>query len=105
MRGRIYDIAVDLRRGSPTFGRWYGTELSDENGRILWIPFGFAHGFCVVGNDPADVVYKVDGFYNAKTEGGVLWNDPDLGIEWPVKDPLVSPRDVALSPLKNTKPL
>jgi dTDP-4-dehydrorhamnose 3,5-epimerase len=96
MRGRIWDIAVDIRPASPTYGQHYGTELSDENGRLLWIPAGFAHGFCVLGDEPADVVYKVDGLYNPKTDGGIRWDDPDLMITWPVKDPIVSEKDARL---------
>ncbi len=104
-RGRIFDVAVDLRKNSPTFGKWYGAELSDENGLMLWIPFGFAHGFCVLGNESADVVYKVNGHYNARTDKGLRWNDPALGIEWPVKDPLLSPKDQALPSLREIEPL
>ena len=92
-RGRIWDVAVDLRPGSPTFGRHAGAELSDENHRLLWIPPGFGHGFCVLGGEEADVLYKVDGGYNPAGEGGVLWNDPELAIAWPVAQPLVSDRD------------
>lgn len=97
-RGKIWDVAVDIRKSSPTFGRWFGTELSDMNGKLLWIPAGFAHGFCVLGDEPADVVYKVDGLYNTKTEGGILWNDPDIGIEWPMGPtaPAISARDQGL---------
>ncbi len=95
-RGRIFDVAVDLRADSPTRGQWYGTELSDENGRVLWIPFGFAHGFCVLGESEADVLYKVNGTYNAKTEGGLVWNCPKVAVAWPVKDPIVSPKDAVL---------
>ncbi|NUM89771.1 MAG: dTDP-4-dehydrorhamnose 3,5-epimerase [Bdellovibrionales bacterium] len=96
VRGRVWDVAVDIRRGSPTFGKWYGAELSDENGRLLWIPHGFAHGFCVLGDSPADLVYKVTGAYNPKSEGGIRWNDPEVGIQWPVRDPSLSPRDEKL---------
>lgn len=102
VRGKIFDVAVDLRRDSPQYGKWFGVELSGENGRMLWIPYGFAHGFCVMGDEPADVVYKVDGTYNPKTEGGIHWNSKDLGITWPVKDPIVSPKDQALGDLQNT---
>lgn len=105
LRGRIFDVVVDLRAGSRTFGKWWGTELSDENARVLWVPFGFAHGFCVLGNEPADVVYKVDGVYNPKTEGGIRWDDPTVGVRWPVASPLVSPRDVALPGLSGFKGL
>lgn len=93
IRGRIWDVAVDIRPDSPTFGNSYATELSDENGRLLWIPAGFAHGFCVLGGEPADVLYKVDASYNAAGEGGIHWADPDLGIAWPLSSPIVSKRD------------
>lgn len=93
VRGRIFDVAVDIRPQSPTFGKYVGVELSDMNGSLLWIPPGFAHGFCVLGGDPADVYYKVDGLYNPKTEGGILWDDPDIAIEWPIQNPTISARD------------
>lgn len=95
-RGRIWDVAVDIRPHSPTFGRSHHLELSDVNGRLLWIPPGFAHGFCVVGDEPADVYYKVDEDYNPAGEGGILWSDPELAIPWPVRDPVVSTKDGAL---------
>lgn len=95
-RGRVWDVAVDVRPQSPTFGRSYHVELSDMNGRLLWIPPGFAHGFCVVGDEPADVYYKVNGDYNPDTEGGIIWSDPELGIPWPVRSPNTSVRDGAL---------
>jgi dTDP-4-dehydrorhamnose 3,5-epimerase len=91
-RGVIFDVAVDLRVGSPTFGRWYGLELSEENARQLFVPVGFGHGFAVL-SDWADVQYKCTGFYTPAAEGGVAWDDPEIGISWPVKTPLVSPRD------------
>ncbi|HZS07239.1 MAG TPA: dTDP-4-dehydrorhamnose 3,5-epimerase [Blastocatellia bacterium] len=96
IRGRIWDVAVDLRADSPTFGRHFGIELGDSNGLMLWIPPGFAHGFCVPGDEPADVIYKVDAGYNPKGEGGIFWADPELGIEWPVTAPVVSARDQKL---------
>jgi dTDP-4-dehydrorhamnose 3,5-epimerase len=95
-RGRIWDVAVDLRPDSTTYGRAAGLELNDSTPRLLWIPTGFAHGFCVLGDEPADVVYKVDSYYSAGGEGGIHWADPDLGIGWPIKNPLVSPRDQSL---------
>lgn len=95
-RGRIWDVAVDLRRDSPTFGKSIGMELSDLNGRLLWVPPGFAHGFCVLGDEPADVLYKVDAPYNPAGEGGIAWDDADLAVDWPVRDPTVSPRDRGL---------
>ncbi|MCC7367973.1 MAG: dTDP-4-dehydrorhamnose 3,5-epimerase [Chloroflexi bacterium] len=95
-RGRIWDVAVDIRAGSPTYGRSYGVELSDLNGKLLWIPPGFAHGFCVLGDEPADVLYKVDTLYNPQGEAGIAWDDPELAVPWPVSDPLVSQRDTQL---------
>jgi dTDP-4-dehydrorhamnose 3,5-epimerase len=105
VRGRIWDVAVDLRKGSPTFGQHFGIELSDENCLSLWMPYGFAHGFCVLGDTEADVTYKVTGFYNSATEGGVRWNDPALAIQWPRRAPQVSARDAALPSLQDTQPL
>ena len=94
--GRIWDVVLDLRPGSPTYGRSYATELSDENARLLWVPAGFAHGFGVLGNTPADVFYKVDVLYRPQGEAGIHWADPDLGIHWPIENPIVSTRDQAL---------
>jgi dTDP-4-dehydrorhamnose 3,5-epimerase len=96
MRGRIWDVVVDIRPDSPTFGRSLGLELSDVSGRLLWIPAGFAHGFCVLGDEPADVLYKVDAAYNPSGEGGIFWADPDLAIFWPIGHPIVSERDKKL---------
>jgi dTDP-4-dehydrorhamnose 3,5-epimerase len=92
LRGRIWDVAVDLRRDSPTFGRWEGFELDDVRHRQLFIPKGFAHGFCVLG-DIADVHYKLSTYYDPATESGFRWDDPDVGVEWPIDDPQVSERD------------
>jgi dTDP-4-dehydrorhamnose 3,5-epimerase len=96
VRGRIWDVSVDIRADSPTFGKHVGVELSDLNGRLVWIPPGFAHGFCVLGEEPADVLYKVDSPYNPAGEAGISWNDPELAIPWPVKEPVVSARDQRL---------
>jgi len=96
VRGRIWDVAVDIRPESPTFGQNFAVELSDMNGRLLWIPPGFAHGFCVLGDEPADVYYKVDAPYTPATEGGISWNDPTLAVAWPVRNPTVSQRDQKL---------
>ncbi|MHB2017176.1 MAG: dTDP-4-dehydrorhamnose 3,5-epimerase [Candidatus Xenobia bacterium] len=93
VHGRVWDVVVDLRIGSPTLGQHFGLELSGENGRLLWIPPGFAHGFCVLGDEPADMVYKVDAYWNPKGEGGICWSDPSLSIPWPLEKPLVSDRD------------
>jgi dTDP-4-dehydrorhamnose 3,5-epimerase len=92
-RGRIWDVVVDIRPDSATFGKSLGIELSDDNGLLLWAPAGFAHGFCVLGEELADVLYKVDAPYNAAGEAGIHWADPDLAIAWPVRRPVVSSRD------------
>ncbi|CAI1492445.1 dTDP-4-dehydrorhamnose 3,5-epimerase [Thermococcus nautili] len=92
VRGVIYDVAVDLRLDSPTFGRWVGVILSEFNKWQLYIPRGFAHGFVVL-SDVADVVYKVDNVYAPDYEGGIIWNDPELGINWPIDEPIVSEKD------------
>jgi dTDP-4-dehydrorhamnose 3,5-epimerase len=91
-RGAIYDVAIDLRRNSPTYGEHEAFELSDENHRQLFVPVGFAHGFCVV-SDVADVTYKVSNYYDPKSERGIAFDDPDVGVTWPVDEPLVSERD------------
>ncbi len=91
-RGRIFDVAVDIRVGSPNFGRWYGIELNDENLFSLWIPPGFAHGFCAL-SDVADVIYKCTTLYESAEDRGVAWDDSLIGIEWPVENPVVSARD------------
>jgi len=101
VRGRVWDVAVDIRKDSPTYGKWEAVELSDQNGRLLWIPAGFAHGFCVLGDEPADMIYKVDAPYSAKTEGGIRFDDPDLKVEWPVARPLVSNRDEVMPSFKD----
>jgi dTDP-4-dehydrorhamnose 3,5-epimerase len=93
LNGRIWDVAVDIRPESPTFGQHFGIELSDMNGKLLWVPPGFAHGFCVLGDKPADVLYKVTNLYNAAGEGGIMWNDPEFSIDWPVDNPTISERD------------
>ncbi len=92
IRGRIYDVAVDLRKGSETFGKWLGLELSEENKKLFFIPRGFAHGFCSL-TDTAEVLYKVDNVYSPGYERGIIWNDPDLAIKWPVIDPVLSVKD------------
>jgi dTDP-4-dehydrorhamnose 3,5-epimerase len=96
-RGRIWDVAVDIRPDSPTYGRSFWVELSDMNGRLLWIPPGFAHGFCVLGDEPVDLLYKVNTTYNPKGENGIVWSDPELAIPWPVVQPVISRRDRELS--------
>ena len=99
LAGEIFDVAVDIRPGSTTFGRWVGATLSAENRRQLWVPPGFAHGFVVL-SDTADVLYKCTTLYRRDDEIGILWNDPEIGIEWPLDgDPLLSPKDAVASRL------
>ena len=95
VRGEVYDVAVDIRRGSPTFGRWVGVVLSDENHLQLYVPEGFAHGFCVL-SETADFSYKCSDYYDPGSECGILWNDSDIGIAWPREEVIVSPKDAAL---------
>jgi len=97
IRGEIFDVAVDIRKDSPTYGRWVSMMLSDKNHRMLYIPVGFAHGFYVV-SDEADIDYKTSAEYCPEAEGGILWSDPELNIFWPTPSPTVSPKD-ALLPL------
>jgi dTDP-4-dehydrorhamnose 3,5-epimerase len=92
VEGEIYDVALDIRRGSPTFGRAVGMSISGDGFRQLWIPPGFAHGFCVL-SEVAHVEYKCTEMYDAADEISILWNDPDLGIAWPIRDPMVSAKD------------
>lgn len=105
VRGAVFDVAVDLRRGSPTFGRWVGTELSEANRRQLWIPEGFAHGFLSL-EDGTEVLYKATGFYDPARERGIRWSDPSLGIRWPDVGPVsVSPKDAAAAAFAETEPM
>jgi dTDP-4-dehydrorhamnose 3,5-epimerase len=92
--GSVFDVAVDLRTGSPTYGKWVGQELSIANGCQLWIPEGFAHGFCVLSEE-AQLAYKVTAPYSGPHDGGVLWNDPAIGIDWPLSEPLLSDKDMS----------
>jgi dTDP-4-dehydrorhamnose 3,5-epimerase len=92
MRGKVFDVGVDLRPGSKTFGRWFGAELSDEGACQMYMPPGFAHGFCVL-SDVADLHYMVSRIYDHSDEGGLRWNDPEIGIRWPVERPIISERD------------
>jgi dTDP-4-dehydrorhamnose 3,5-epimerase len=98
IRGEIWDVAVDLRRDSPHFGRWVGVALSEENRRQVFIPPGFAHGFCVL-SQTAEVVYKCTDLYYPEHERTLLWNDPQLGIDWPLRDPILSDKDQRGKPL------
>ena len=98
IRGSVLDVAVDIRRGSPTFGRWVGVELSAENKRQLFVPAGFGHGFCAT-SDVAELEYKCSDVYVADDQHGVLWSDQTIGIKWPVRDPILSDADRAYRPL------
>lgn len=99
-RGRIWDVAVDIREGSPTFGKWWGLELDSEHHRQLFIPVGFAHGFCVLSEE-AEVMYKCSSVYDPATEAGVRWDDPEIAVGWPLKDPIISARDQQAPSLKD----
>jgi len=99
-KGTVFDVVVDIRRGSPTFGKWAGKYLSDDKSRQIFIPEGFAHGFCVM-SEYAVFIYKCSDFYARECEGGILWSDPDLDIRWPVENPLVSEKDMQLPRLKD----
>jgi dTDP-4-dehydrorhamnose 3,5-epimerase len=104
-RGRILDVVVDLRRGSPTYGEWEGFELDDETLRVLYVPVGFAHGFCVL-SDVADVIYKQTAYYDPQVERGIAWNDPDVGVRWPLPEAelVVSARDSVAPLLRELAP-
>lgn len=94
-QGRIFDVAVDLRKNSPTFGKWLGFELGAENFEMLFVPAGFAHGFCTL-EPQTHVQYKVDALYSPLHDSGIIWNDPDIAVNWPVSDPVLSKKDAEL---------
>jgi len=96
--GEIFDVAVDIRQGSPTFGQWAGVSLSAENKNMLYIPAGFAHGFCVISEE-VDFTYKVSAEYAPDLDRGLLWSDPDIGISWPISKPILSEKDMQLPKL------
>ena len=102
VRGQVYDVAVDIRTGSPTYGQWEGLILSEENKAQLWVPSGFAHGFVVL-SDTADFEYKCTDYYDPSDEGGILWNDPDLDIPWPIDNPILSNKDASADRLADLK--
>lgn len=104
VEGRILDVVADIRSGSETFGRHLAVELDSSHRQLLWIPGGYAHGFAVVGDRPATIVYWVDARFNPRTEGGVAWNDPTLAISWPIDAPILSERDRGL-PMLSARPL
>jgi dTDP-4-dehydrorhamnose 3,5-epimerase len=99
-RGAAFLVAVDLRKGSPTLGQWYGTEVSAQNRKQIWAPAGFARGFCVV-SDFAEIQYKVSGLYNNKAESGIRWDDPEIGITWPTTNPILSAKDAKAQSLSD----
>jgi len=101
-RGRVFDVAVDIRIGSPEFGHWVGHELSDDNHHQLWIPPGFAHGFCTL-SDSADLMYKCTEIYRADDDFGIAWDDPGIAVRWPVSDPVLSDKDKKLPTLSEVE--
>jgi dTDP-4-dehydrorhamnose 3,5-epimerase len=98
IKGEVFDVAVDIRKGSPTWGKWVSVLLSEENKNMLYVPAGFAHGFCVL-SDVAEVIYKTTNVFSAGSEAGIIWNDRQLNIEWPVKEPVLSEKDRNWPPL------
>jgi len=105
INGEVFDVAVDLRKGSPTYGKWEGVKLSEENKKQFYVPEGFAHGFLVL-SDEAEFIYKCTNFYDAEDEGGILWNDPKIGIEWPlenINEIILSEKDKELKKFKDQK--
>ena len=98
VRGEVFDVAVDIRRGSPRYGRWSDTHLSGDEGRFLWIPAEFAHGYLVL-NDSADLIYKVTDEFDPALDRGIRWDDPEIGVEWPLAEPVLSERDRGLPSL------
>lgn len=102
INGAILDVGVDLRRSSPTFGKWFATELSAINAHMLYLPPGFAHGFLVL-SETAEILYKCTAEYSPKDDAGVLWNDPDIGIEWDITDPILSAKDAKLPLLRDAQ--
>lgn len=102
VKGKIWDVAVDIRKGSPWFGRWVAVELSEENRLMLWVPPGFAHGFVAL-EDNTEVMYKVTDEYAPELDRGIIWNDPELTINWPVRDPILSDKDRNLPSLREAE--
>jgi len=100
--GEIFDVGVDIRKRSPSYGKWVGEVLSAENKRMLYIPPGFAHGFCVL-SDVADVAYKVTEEFSPEHDAGIIWNDPEIGIQWPIEHPILSEKDSALPRLREAQ--
>jgi len=103
LSGEVVDVAVDIRKDSPTFGKWISEILSDVNHRQMYIPSGFAHGYCVT-SETAVFSYKCTDFYNPGSEGGIIWNDPDINIDWPMEEPILSSKDIDYPRLKDIRP-
>ena len=101
--GEVFDVVVDIRRNSPTYGQWEGFILSAENKLLIYVPKGFAHGFCVL-SDSAEFVYKCSEYWSPKDERGIVWNDPDINVRWPLTDPILSAKDLKNLPLKELEP-
>jgi len=101
VKGSIFDVVVDIREHSPTFGNWFGVELTEGNKKQLFVPEGFAHGFCTLV-DHTEVIYKVNHYYSPDHERGIIWNDTEININWPVKSPILSKKDASLLSFKNT---
>lgn len=102
--GAVFDVAVDVRKGSPNYGQWFGAELSEDNMRLMYVPPGFAHGFVVL-SETADFIYKCTDYYHPDSEQGIAWDDPDVGIDWPIKDVMLSEKDKRNPKLKDQKVL
>ena len=101
--GAVFDVAVDVRQGSPSFGHWFGTELNEDNMKMMYVPPGFAHGFVVL-SETADFIYKCTDYYHPETEQGIAWDDPDIGIDWPISDVMLSEKDKLNPRLKDQNP-
>ena len=100
LHGEVFDVAVDMRKDSPTYGKWVSEILSDQNHELLYIPEGFAHGYCVL-SDEADIFYKVNQEYSPEHDSGFIWNDPEIAIKWPIDKPIISDKDLKLPSFKN----
>lgn len=101
-RGKLIDVVVDIRKGSPFYGKWLSVELSEENKHMLWVPPGFAHGVCILEDD-TDLLYKATGEYSLEHDRGILWNDPEIGVDWPIDDPSLSEKDMKQPLLKDAE--
>jgi dTDP-4-dehydrorhamnose 3,5-epimerase len=100
VHGRIFDVSVDIRRGSPTYGKWVGVELTEDNCKMIYVPEGFAHGYCAL-EEKSEVFYKTTGYYSPQHERAIRWNDPDLHIQWPIDEPVLSSKDANAARLKD----